>query len=80
VTIFSRYVKKKVTLENAPFKNVTDFFKYRKDLNFSVDEDSRLELVFPPDFKSPFPSEIMGDEELKNVISKMYLKLAIFCF
>jgi hypothetical protein len=37
------------------------------------------ELIFEPDFKSPFPPHIMGDDELKSVLSKIISKLLKFC-
>jgi hypothetical protein len=37
-------------------------------------------IQFDSDFKNPFSPHIMGDDELKNVLSKIISKLHDFCF
>jgi hypothetical protein len=48
----------------------------KKNLKFHVDDKTHV-LTFASDFKSPFP-QMMGDEELKSVITKITTKIIEF--
>jgi hypothetical protein len=59
------------------FDTAMDVLKKSMNLNFEL---KNRQLIFAPDFKNPFPPEIMGTEELKSVISTIVSKLLLFCF
>jgi hypothetical protein len=63
---------------SSAFLHVESALKFDKNLNFYVNEYHSL--VFLPNFKSPFPPELMGVKELKSVISKIISKLVRYCF
>jgi hypothetical protein len=50
-----------------------------KKLNFGFIRDGS-KLTFTSNFKNPFLPHIMGDDELKNVLSTIITKLYYFCF
>jgi hypothetical protein len=73
-------------LENLYYENndrKSDFDKAFAVLRRMLDCKVNLkdnEPIFESDFKNPFPSHIMGDNELKLVISQIVVKLKNFCF
>jgi hypothetical protein len=75
---FLQDIQKKDDNRKWAFMSFLNTLKKEKKLKFNIDEDT-FELIFSSDFKSPFP-QIMGDEELKSVITKIKTKLIAFCF
>jgi hypothetical protein len=69
------YIINKDQTQTLDFYNV--FLPLRVMTNHEINLKNRR-LIFEPGFKSPFPPNIMGDEEFKIIIIKIVSKLWIF--
>jgi hypothetical protein len=74
---FLSQIKEKNLNRKSKFWDVIRVLKYR--MNFNLDF-SNGKLKFAPNFKSPFQSQLIGNDELKGILSRIISKLLIFCF
>jgi hypothetical protein len=74
---FFKGLKKKGKNREFEFDTAMDVLRKNMKLNFQL---KYRKVEFAPDFKSPFPPEIMETDELKSVIATLVSKLLLFCF
>jgi hypothetical protein len=60
------------------FNHVLEILREKLDNKFNLKDPKEKELKFDPNFKSPFPPEILATDELQIVLSKIFSKL--FCY
>jgi hypothetical protein len=76
---FLKKVMEKNDDRKYEFKMILNMFGRRMGFEFDITEDGKLVFPLPKDFKNPFPSSIMEDDELKLVLTKIISKLWHFC-
>jgi hypothetical protein len=74
---FLKYIITKDEIRIREFELVLKDFQKMLNYSFKLKNNK---LKFAPNFKSPFPPQVMETAELKSIISKIISKLVLFCF